>query len=140
MENSVISTDELNKLPREAVVILCSQMSQNISLMSNQLELMSAQNKNNSKQLEQMQKQNEDLLKLVADLKEQVAILTQQRFGSKSEKNLLIPGQMAFDFDGTLIFNEAEATVPDGRADGTEVPCADAVHTLFRMAAWPRVG
>ncbi len=121
MENSVISMDELNKLPREAVVILCSQMSQNISLMSNQLELMSAQNENNSKQLEQMQKQNEDLLKLVADLKEQVAILTQQRFGSKSEKNLSIPGQMAFDFDGTLIFNEAEATVPDELPEETPI-------------------
>ena len=60
MKNSVISMDELNKLPREAVVILCSQMSQNMSMMSNQLELMSAQNENNAKQLEQVQKQNED--------------------------------------------------------------------------------
>ena len=82
-------------------------------MMSNQLELMSAQNENNAKQLEQVQKQNADLLKLVADLKEQVAILTQHRFGAKSEKNLSIPGQIAFDFDGTLIFNEAEALVPD---------------------------
>ena len=121
MKNSVISTDELNKLPREAVVILCSQMSQNMTLMSNQLELMSAQNENNSKQLEQMQKQNEDLLKLVADLREQVAILTQQRFGSKSEKNLSIPGQIAFDFDGTLIFNEAEATVSNELPEETPI-------------------
>lgn len=110
MENSVISIDELNNLPKEAIILLYTQLSQNMVILSEQFKTMSAQSDKNA---ENLQKQNEQLLAQITDLKEQIAILTQQRFGSRSEKNLSIPGQLSFDFDGSLIFNEAEAIVTD---------------------------
>lgn len=49
--------------------------------------------------------------------KEQVSILTQQRFGRISEKNLPIQGQMSFDLDYPDVFNEAEILTENGFAE-----------------------
>lgn len=108
MENINISTDELNKLSKDTLILLYTQISKNMALMSEQFDAVMAQNEKNSKAL---QKQNEDLLAQIENLNEQIAILTQHRFGSRSEKNLNIPGQISFDYDGNLVFNEAEAIV-----------------------------
>ena len=70
-----------------------------------------------SEQSAVIQKQNEQLLKQVEDLNEQLAILTQQRFGSRSEKNLQISGQLSFDLDNQNIFNEAEIITENGFAE-----------------------
>lgn len=67
-----------------------------------------------SEQSAVIQKQNEQLLKQVEDLKEQLTILTQQRFGSRSEKNLQISGQLSFDLDNPNVFNEAEILTENG--------------------------
>ena len=129
MENSVISIDELNNLSKETIILLYSQLSQNMSLMSEQFKAMAAQSDKNT---ESLQKQNEQLLAQITDLKEQIAILTQQRFGSRSEKNLSIPGQLSFDFDGSLMFNEAEAIVLDELPD--EKPMEEVITYTRRKA------
>lgn len=67
-----------------------------------------------SEQSAVIQKQNEQLLKQVEDLKEQLTILTQQRFGTRSEKNLQISGQLSFDLDNPNVFNEAEIFTENG--------------------------
>ena len=70
-----------------------------------------------SEQSAVIQKQNEQLMKQIEDLKEQVAILTQQRFGRSSEKNLPIQGQLSFDLDHPNVFNEAEILTENGFAE-----------------------
>ena len=100
MENSTYTEDELNKLSKEAIVFLCLQQSQNFQLLSEQNKL--------------IQKQNEQLIKQIEDLKEQIAILTQHRFGKKTEKSKLVSGQLAFDPETGKIFNEAELLVDTG--------------------------
>lgn len=53
--------------------------------------------------------QNERLIKEVEKLRENVAVLTQNRFGRKTEQSSQIPGQYSMDLDSGLILNEAEA-------------------------------
>lgn len=102
MENSSISRDELNNLSKETIIFLFMQQNENLTLIKSQYQTLAAQNEFSNEQLKTLQKQ-------ISDLQEQIAILTQHRFGSKSEKNL--PGQLSFDINGNLIFNEAEAIV-----------------------------
>lgn len=104
MENTTISKDELNNLSKETIIFLFMQQSENLALIKDQYQTLVAQNEFSNEQMKALQKQ-------ITDLQEQISILTQHRFGARSEKNL--PGQMAFDIDGNLIFNEAEALVPD---------------------------
>lgn len=100
MENSALSKQELNKLPKDAVVILCLQLSENFKLLSDQNAL--------------IQKQNEQLIKQVEDLKEQIGILTQHRFGRKSEASDQIPGQLTLNLENNCVLNEAEMLVENG--------------------------
>lgn len=71
MENTAFSKQELNDLPKEALILLYIQMSEDFALLSDQNRM--------------IQEQNELLLHQVEDLREQLAVLTQQRFGKKSE-------------------------------------------------------
>lgn len=100
MINSTLSVDELNKLPKEALVIMYQQLSESLKLVIDQNKV--------------IQNQNAALIKQVEDLNERIAILTQQRFGRKSEKNS-VEGQLSFasDVDGFCILNEAESLVED---------------------------
>ncbi len=100
MENRVPTEQELNKLPKEALAFMYLQQSQSFKLISDQNKV--------------IQKQNEQLIKQVEDLKEQIAILTQHRFGKRSEKSGQIPGQLSFDLSTGMILNEAESLVDDG--------------------------
>ncbi len=96
MENSTYTEQELNKLSKDAVVFLCLQQSKNFRLLT---------------------EQNEQLIRQIEDLKEQIAILTQHRFGRKTEKSDSIPGQLAFDPETGMIFNEAEVLLDAGIPD-----------------------
>lgn len=91
---------ELNNLPKEAIAFMYLQQSQSFKLLSDQNKV--------------IQKQNEQLIKQVEDLKEQIAILTQHRFGKRSEKSGQISGQLSFDLETGMIFNEAESLVDAG--------------------------
>ena len=94
MENTTFSMQELNNLPKEAVIMMYTQMSRNFALIMDQNKA--------------IQKQNELLIRQVEDLKEQLAILTQHRFGSKTEAGRQIAGQLSFDLENSCILNEAE--------------------------------
>lgn len=72
IEKSALRTEELEKLPKEMLVALCSNLSESFRILSEQST--------------QIQKQNEQLIKQIETLKEQIAIMTQQRFGRKSER------------------------------------------------------
>ena len=71
MENFTLSLDELNKLPKNAIALLYLQLSESFSILSAQSQ--------------KIQNQNERLIRQIEDLQEQVAILTQQRFGKRTE-------------------------------------------------------
>ena len=100
MINNTISTDELNQLPREMLLILYTNLSESFRILSEQNDM--------------IQKQNEQLISQVEDLKEQLAILTQHRFGSRSERNLQTEGQLSIDLENMCVLNEAECLVEDG--------------------------
>lgn len=116
MENSIISTDELNNLSKETIILLFTQQSQNFKIISDQYQTLISQS-------EKHEAENKEYINLlmaqIADLKEQVAILTQQRFGSRSEKNLDIPGQLSIPFDDVCVFNEVEAVAPDDLSESS---------------------
>jgi transposase len=107
MEKSTFSMDELNNLPKDAVIMLYMQMRENFTLLSEQ-------NKTLQHQSATIQKQNEQLIRQVEDLKQQVAILTQQRFGKHSETNAQVMGQLTFDLENQCILNETESLVENG--------------------------
>ena len=98
MENNTLTLDELNKLPKNAIALLYMQMSESFALLSEQ-------NKT-------IQKQNELLIKQTEDLKEQLAILTQHRFGRKTESEKQVLGQLSFSLDDMcVVLNEAEVLI-----------------------------
>ena len=103
MKNQLLTEEKLNTLPKETIIMLLLQQGENFRLLSEQSAV--------------IQKQNEQLMKQIEDLKEQVAILTQQRFGRSSEKNLPIQGQLSFDLDHPNVFNEAEILTENGFAE-----------------------
>ena len=64
-----------------------------------------------------IQKQNEQLIKQIESLKEQLAILTNHRFGRKTEVSSQIPGQLSLDFGDQAILNEAELVVAESLSE-----------------------
>lgn len=100
MINTTISMDELNQLSRETLLILYTNLSESFRILSEQNHV--------------IQKQNEQLLSQVEDLKEQLSILTQHRFGSRSERVLQTEGQLSIDLENMCVLNEAECLVEDG--------------------------
>lgn len=100
MEKQLITEEKLNKLPKETIIMLLLSQNENFRVLSEQSAV--------------IQKQNEQLLKQVEDLREQLAILTQQRFGRRSEKDLPMNGQLSFDLDNPNVLNEAEVVTENG--------------------------
>lgn len=107
MENNTLSLGDLQKLPQEALAMMCFQMSKNFGLL---LE----QNKT-------IQDQNEKLIHQVEDLEQKLAILTQQRFGRKTETGKQIQGQLSMLDDDTPVLNEAESLTEQGIPEETDI-------------------
>ena len=102
MEKGTISRDELHKIPHDLLVDMFLQLNSSLTMM---------------------QKQNETLIKQISGLQEGIAVLTQQRFGRKTEKLSEMPGQLSLTFDPADAINEAYAkadNVPQGGLRGTE--------------------
>ena len=107
MENTLITQQELNTLSKKTLVSMYVQMNENLSALIEE-------NRLNAQHYETILKTNEQLLKQIEDLKEQLAILTQQRFGKKTEKNSQIAGQLSFDLETMCVINEAEVLIENG--------------------------
>lgn len=107
MNRMNLTPDELNQLPQNALVLMYMQMADSFALLSEQSEL--------------IRKQNEQLICQVKDLQEQLSILTQQRFGRKSETAKQIEGQLSFDLDNSCVLNEAEMLIADGIPEEPEM-------------------
>ena len=71
MKEHQISPEKLNELPKEAVVLMYTQLMGSFELLS---------------------EQNRQLLEKVDTLTEQIQVLTQRRFGRKSEKLTQVEG------------------------------------------------
>lgn len=97
MKNKAFTQEELNHIPKNALVQMYLQLASSFELISNQLET--------------LQKQNQSLVKTMDSLQEKVDLLTQARFGRKTEKlSEITADQIAMDLSGMLdIFNEIEA-------------------------------
>ena len=96
MENKRISTDELNKLSKETILILYLQTFE---------------------MLQNLQAQNANLITQVEDLKQQMAILINQRFGKRPEKLSQPPGQLSFNIDDPAVLNEIGVITDHGFAE-----------------------
>lgn len=95
MKNNTLTTDELNKIPKEIIISMYIQQGTSLQLLQEQNQTILSQ--------------NERLIKEVEKLRENVAVLAQNRFGRKTEQSSQIPGQYSMDLDSGLILNEAEA-------------------------------
>ena len=100
MEKRTISRDELHRIPHDLLVDMFLQMDSSLTMM---------------------QKQNETLIKQISGLQESIAVLTQQRFGRKTEKLSEMPGQLSLTFDTDDAINEAEAITDDGIPEEPEM-------------------
>lgn len=100
MEKRTISRDELHKIPHDLLVDMFLQLNGSLTMM---------------------QKQNETLIKQISGLQESIAILTQQRFGRKTEKLSKMPGQLSLTFDPADAVNGAEAITDNGIPEEPEM-------------------
>ncbi|WP_349945177.1 IS66 family transposase [Lacrimispora sp. BS-2] len=100
MNKSTITPDELNKLPKDLLISMYMQLNESFTVIREQNE--------------RIQSQNDQLMKKISGLQENLAVLTQQRFGRKTEQTSQINGQLSFDLDNSCVLNEAEKTVEDG--------------------------
>lgn len=94
MENKKFTEQELNNFPKEIIIKMYLQLTESMDRMSMQIE----------------------------NLTEQVAILTQHRFGRKTEKASEIPSaqitmEELFSEDMSNIFNEAELTADENASE-----------------------
>lgn len=108
MKQTEITDSELNSLPKEALIILYHQM------CTNQTRLL---------------EQNETLVKKIDDLTEQIAILTQNRFGKRSEAEKQIEGQMSMSDYVDNILNEAESLTQNGTPAEKDIEVVVRTHT-----------
>jgi len=100
MEKQTISRVELHKVPHDLLVDMFLQLRTTLDLVNGQFET--------------VQRQNETLIKQVTSLQESIAVLTQQRFGRRTERLSEMPGQLSLALDFSDAFNEAEALTDDG--------------------------
>lgn len=100
MKEHQISPEKLNELPKEAVVLMYTQLMGSFELLS---------------------EQNRQLLEKVDTLTEQIQVLTQSRFGRKSEKLTQVEGQLSLQLDGLCILNEAEKLTEAGFCEEPEM-------------------
>lgn len=61
------------------------------------------------------------LIHQIEDLQEQIAILTQQRFGKRTETDKQVMGQLSFSLENMCVLNEAEALVENGIPDEPDI-------------------
>ena len=107
MEKQTISRVELHKVPHDLLVDMFLQLRTTLDLVNGQFET--------------VQRQNETLIKQVTSLQESIAVLTQQRFGRRTERLSEMPGQLSLALDFSDAFNEAEALTDDGVPQEPEV-------------------
>ena len=100
MDFKTFSEEELNTFSKEMIITLYLQLTSSFQIISKQ----------NEQIMEQNEQQTMVLLTQIDNLKEQIAILTNYRFGRKTEKSSdILDGQMVLEFDGQpLILNEIE--------------------------------
>ncbi|MQN00765.1 MAG: hypothetical protein FRC54_02065 [bacterium LCO1.1] len=99
MNGPEITDSELNNLPKETIIFLFLQLREAYRQLS--------ANDTNSGT-------NEKLVKQIEDLTEQIDILTQNRFGRKSETENQIEGQMSMSDLFNNILNEPESLTENG--------------------------
>ena len=112
----------------KALILLLLQQSESLQLLSEQSSV--------------IQKQNEQLIKQIESLKEQLAILTNHRFGRKTEVSSQIPGQLSLDFGDQAILNEAELAVAESEYSGrfyTACPVMETVDSGMMETAIPEM-
>lgn len=91
MENKTFSEEELNTLSKDMIISLYLQLNSSFQLLS---------------------EQNKQMMKQLSDLQEQLAMLTNYRFGRKSEKTAdIIDGQYTLDLTNgeMLLLNDIES-------------------------------
>ena len=109
-----IPENELNKLSKDALIMLFLQLSDSFEMQSSQLEI--------------LQKQNEKLSSQISNLQESIAILTQHRFGRKTEKSNTFAGQLTFNLETMNIINEAEKLLEDGEPEEPAIETVVKAH------------
>lgn len=102
-----IPKNELNNLSKETIIMLFLQLSDSFDVL---------------------QKQNEKLSAQIDSLQESIAILTQQRFGRKTEKSNAFAGQLTFDLETMSIINEAEKLIEDGAPEEPTIETVIKAH------------
>lgn len=107
MKKTVLSDQQLNMLPHEALLAMYRALEET--------------NAAQQAQMEQILKQNAELLRQIETLNERIAVLVQERFGRKSEKHAVLDGQITMDLDMADILNEVEVTVRDGMPEEPEM-------------------
>ena len=114
MESLKLTQEQLNTFPKEAVIALYLQLSDSMN---------------------DLKQQNAELMKKIDMLQESIQVLTQQRFGTKSEKASQIEGQLSMDLMGMCVLNEAEQLLEDGVP---EEPVMETVIVKRRKTAGKR--
>lgn len=95
--------DELNNLSKDALIMLLLQQTESMKLLTAQVENLNRQ---------------------ISSLQENLAVLTQNRFGRKTEKTDIIGTQLSFDPETMEIINEAEMLL---ESDMPEEPAFETV-------------
>lgn len=102
MKIKVLTSDELNNISKDALILIYQQIAESFIVL---------------------QDQNEQLIKQINKLQESISLLTQQRFGRKTEKTKeIVNGQLCFDKNGNIIIPSdtdpnAVVTDEDGKSE-----------------------
>ena len=93
MEFKTFKEEELNTFSKEMIVTLYLQLASSFQLLSQQNEQILSQN-------QVITQQNEKQLRQIENLQESIAILTNHRFGRRTEKTSeILDGQIFLNFD-----------------------------------------
>lgn len=125
----LIPKEKIHDTPKDVLetlyyqsTMLCKQLSEQIERRDEQDREREEQNRILAEQNKLLTEQNAKLLAQMDSLKESIAILTQHRFGRKTEKTAnMIDGQLVFDAEGNiLVLNEIEQindTTPEEKSE-----------------------
>ena len=100
MKSKAFTEEELNMVSKDFLVKMYLQLADSFQQVNRQLDA--------------VQTQNAVLVKKIDALQENLAVLTQQRFGRKTEKFPVNPDQYGIDLGDVPVLNEAEAITEDG--------------------------